>query len=273
MLGMGGYTVKAYDRLWEQVAGTTSPQQEERIKETRQAIPDDCRSVLDIGCGDGRITNALAATGADVVGVDLSLEALRYVQASKVLASVDALPFRNASFDIVLCTELLEHLPFTVYHKALSEVARVSRNYILVSVPDKQDLESSLVACPYCGCRFNADRHVRAFEPGHALDTLFVGFIPLLVRTVGLRRMYPARLVRLALKLAGAGTGFPAHAVCPQCGYATPDTKPDGSGHAPSVGMRLRLLRLVGKVVPKRTRGNWLLALYRRSRASGVDGQ
>jgi len=94
-------------------------------------IPKDVRSVLDVGCGDGRLTNRLTERTAGlplrVVGVDQSAEALQYVRTERRLANADALPFSDDEFDVVMATELIEHLPRRAYRRTLRELKRVSR--------------------------------------------------------------------------------------------------------------------------------------------------
>jgi SAM-dependent methyltransferase len=45
-----------YEWHWSKIGGSTTLQEELRINETLLIIPEDCSSILDIGCGDGRIT-------------------------------------------------------------------------------------------------------------------------------------------------------------------------------------------------------------------------
>lgn len=85
-------------------------------------------TVADIGCGDGRYVHMLAATGAQVVGVDLSTGMLAGVPAPKpalVTADAQALPFLDASFDDVLMMHMLYHAPDP--ELAVTEAARVLR--------------------------------------------------------------------------------------------------------------------------------------------------
>lgn len=66
------------------------------------------KRVLDLGCGGGQWVGALAKAGADAIGVDLSLEQLRYAASRTnggtglVHADGESLPFADESFDIVI---------------------------------------------------------------------------------------------------------------------------------------------------------------------------
>lgn len=78
---------------------------------------------MDVGCGDGAITNVLSEK-YDVIGIDFSRVALKHLssKASPVLGSADYLPFKDKTADIVLSSELLEHLPDEIFLKAISEI-------------------------------------------------------------------------------------------------------------------------------------------------------
>lgn len=80
------------------------------------------RRVLDVGCGGGILTDSMARKGANVLGIDLSAKALRVAQLHALEAqtprveycevSVEALAAEQpASFDVVTCMEMLEHVP------------------------------------------------------------------------------------------------------------------------------------------------------------------
>ena len=95
--------------------------------------------VLDLGCGDGYLANLIAEKNyCDVTCADVSEVALNIAKARglKVIkASIDEpLPFPENSFDYVIATEVLEHIIKT--ESALSEMARVSKKYLLVSIPN-----------------------------------------------------------------------------------------------------------------------------------------
>lgn len=97
-------------------------------------------TLLDVGCGEGYVLQHLRAAwpGLALQGVDGDRQALALARAANPgtpLWQGDAahLPFRDSSFDLVACLEVLEHLrePW----QALAELARVSRRYVLLSVP------------------------------------------------------------------------------------------------------------------------------------------
>jgi 2-polyprenyl-3-methyl-5-hydroxy-6-metoxy-1,4-benzoquinol methylase len=103
--------------------------------------------VLDVGCGEGHFTAALARMGAQPVGIDVAAEPLRRagerdrgLDLRKVPAG-GAWPLQDASFDVVWAGEVIEHVVDTAGW--LSEVRRVLRSggELLLSTPDHGRLE------------------------------------------------------------------------------------------------------------------------------------
>ena len=99
------------------------------------------RSILDAGCGEAFVLSMLLQARPDLevaVGIDFDSEALcRGHDLSPHIPLMQAdilrLPYPTDSFDVVVCTEVLEH--FKNPDAALSELCRVSRKYCLLSVP------------------------------------------------------------------------------------------------------------------------------------------
>lgn len=99
-------------------------------------------SILDVGCGEGFSLCKLSEykIGEKLEGIDYSKEA---ISTGKKLfpglllkqGNVYNLPYKDNAFDLILCTEILEHLENP--KKALQEILRVSKKYILVSVPNE----------------------------------------------------------------------------------------------------------------------------------------
>lgn len=88
-------------------------------------------SIMEVGVGDQVVgqylknNTPIAYTGVDIaddVGAD-------------VIAPVTQLPFEDNSFDVSCAFEVLEHLPFDQFQPALTELARVARTHVLLSLP------------------------------------------------------------------------------------------------------------------------------------------
>lgn len=80
------------------------------------------KRVLDIGCGGGILSDSMARKGAEVTGIDLSSKALKVAQLHALEAGTQNVSYREvsaealaqeqpASFDVVTCMEMLEHVP------------------------------------------------------------------------------------------------------------------------------------------------------------------
>jgi SAM-dependent methyltransferase len=104
-----------------------------------QAAPE---SVLDVGCGEGVLTEQWAQRLGDgrVVGTDLDDPKLAAEWAGRrrpnlqfQVMPVQSLTFADDTFDLVAATEVLEHLEHPA--AAVAEMARVARRWLLVSVP------------------------------------------------------------------------------------------------------------------------------------------
>jgi ubiquinone/menaquinone biosynthesis C-methylase UbiE len=89
------------------------------------------KKVLEIGIGNGFVTRYLRDKELNVTTLDIAHE-LRPDVAGAVLA----IPFKNGSFDVVTCCEVLEHLPYSEFPKALKEIHRVSRKHVVLSLTD-----------------------------------------------------------------------------------------------------------------------------------------
>ncbi|MBV7426959.1 MULTISPECIES: bifunctional 2-polyprenyl-6-hydroxyphenol methylase/3-demethylubiquinol 3-O-methyltransferase UbiG [unclassified Acidovorax] len=80
------------------------------------------KRVLDVGCGGGILADSMARKGAEVTGIDLASKALRVAQLHALEAQTTNILYREisvealakeqpASFDVVTCMEMLEHVP------------------------------------------------------------------------------------------------------------------------------------------------------------------
>ncbi|MEE4596105.1 class I SAM-dependent methyltransferase [Streptomyces sp. DSM 41524] len=93
------------------------------------------KTVLDVGCGIGRLSHWLAAEAEFVTGVDSSLRMVTRARGASSAANTafvcgraEALPFRSAAFDLALTTAVLQHVVSEdAYERACAEAVRVLR--------------------------------------------------------------------------------------------------------------------------------------------------
>jgi len=111
-----------------------------KLREVRRyldGLPPGAR-VLDAGCGEGVLVEEYASR-LRIEGVDL-----HYSSARVRTGALTALPVETASFDRILCLDVLEHLPFNDQLPALKELYRalVPGGELLLSVPNLAHLQS-----------------------------------------------------------------------------------------------------------------------------------
>ena len=99
--------------------------------------------ILDIGCGEGIVDNFLinnlSVNSSQIVGLDIESTCLKIARSINpgvkfYQGSIYKLPFQDRSFDLVLALEILEHLEYP--EKAIGELNRVSRDWVIISVPN-----------------------------------------------------------------------------------------------------------------------------------------
>ena len=128
-------------------------------------------NILDIGAGDGSLINALRKKGfKNVVGIDLEPK-----NESVIKGDASNLKFKSAEFDIVVLTEVIEHLNNEQIPKVLNEIFRVlhKNGKLIVTTPYKENFEQNMVCCPNCKNKFHRYGHEQLFNSESELVKLF----------------------------------------------------------------------------------------------------
>jgi 2-polyprenyl-3-methyl-5-hydroxy-6-metoxy-1,4-benzoquinol methylase len=122
-----------HESLWQEIPeGMRPPYMQARLDFLLEHVPTGAR-VLDVGCGEGWFTAALARAGREAVGIDVAQEPLRRAREREPGLDVRRVPaeggwpsLRDVSFDAVWAGEAIEHVADTAGW--LSEVRRVLRS-------------------------------------------------------------------------------------------------------------------------------------------------
>lgn len=135
-------------RAWRQLLFYQESRQDFRLVHFYRYIPDYLnKSILDVGCGMGGLITALRLQGAPkVIGLEFDfahcqitqLRGERYNFTHKIINGAgELLPFKDTSFDIITCFEVLEHAEDEA--KVLREIKRVlkRKGIALITIPNR----------------------------------------------------------------------------------------------------------------------------------------
>ncbi len=97
------------------------------------------KKAVDIGCGEGLLVEEFRKKGFDITGVDKT-----HCSESVERGNITGLRFEDSAYDIVLCLDVVEHLPFWKQRKAFGEIRRILKpgGVALVTLPNLAHLAS-----------------------------------------------------------------------------------------------------------------------------------
>lgn len=249
--------------LW--VAENIGEADMERVKLAANLIPADVKSILDVGCGGGIFINYLLNSHRHydrLCGIDRSNAALQHVKTEKRRAEINYLPFQDNEFQMVASLEVLEHLPLNRYSSSLNELTRVAEKYILISVPNCEDLKKSLVDCPSCRTKFHPDYHMRNYDCG-LVKRLFNEHRFQCINLCKIGMFFQYRFIpSCTFFKMFSSVPFPWFAICPMCGYSG---KLQLDKAKDDVVLKQSIFKKAAKKIwPRKTNQRWILALYKK---------
>ena len=163
--GDSGPAVLAHEEIWRELPAGAGHEPAVHDRVLRALEGKAAGRILDVGSGDGTFAARLAAQGAQVTGLDPAPTALARAQAAHpdirfvAPGAGGGLPFPDASFDVLTCVNVLQHVADT--QSLLSEAWRVltPHGLLAVAVPFHGRLRNLLVALS------SFERHHDPLEP------------------------------------------------------------------------------------------------------------
>jgi SAM-dependent methyltransferase len=145
--------------------------------------------ILDYGCGRGDLMNVLLERGRQVMGCDSSPDSLRTVTerfaGQPGFLGAFQTPPKLPAPDIITLVEVIEHLPPPAAKEFVASLSALLKpgGHLVITCPNKENLQASEVLCPECGCCFHAVQHLQSLAPedvaalgeGAGLRTVFAG--------------------------------------------------------------------------------------------------
>jgi len=195
-----------------------SKREQERISNLIDLILHKGDIALDAGTRDGFLAILLAEHFKTVIALDLQKPEINHQRILPIQGDVTNLGFQNNSFNLVLCAEVLEHIPAHLLSNACSELSRVTKEYLIIGVPYKQDLRAGQTTCSYCGKKNPPWGHINSFDE-FRLKELFPEFTPVKINLLGSKQIYTNFVSAFLMDLSGNPYGtYKQKEVCIHCG-------------------------------------------------------
>jgi hypothetical protein len=192
--------------------------EQERIRDLFRLMPMRGKTALDIGARDGYLSLRLAQRFENVTALDLEMPSIAHPAVTCVRGNAAQLEFADRSFDLVLCAEVLEHIPPAMLRKVCAELARVTRGHLLIGVPYDQDTRLGRTTCRSCGGKNPPYAHVNIFNELN-MEMLFPTLKPVKTVLVGKTQKRTNRLSALLNDWAGNPYGtYGQEEGCVHCG-------------------------------------------------------
>lgn len=149
------------------------------VRSVRRLIPEGA-NVLDYGCGPGHLLPHLLDAGFVVKGADIALETIGSavtVHGRKNFMGFDTISGllqKDEKFDVVFLLEVLEHLDDHWLEMTLTQARRLVKEggLLVVTTPNEERLEDSIVYCPVANVTFHRWQHMRSWTAAGLREAL-----------------------------------------------------------------------------------------------------
>jgi hypothetical protein len=238
--------------------------EQERIQSLLSLIPGKSHSALDVGARDGYVSVRLTEFFDAVTALDLEKPRIDHPAVACTEGDLRALPFADNSFDLVMCAEVLEHIPPQALGGACAELARVTSKHLVVGVPYKQDTRSGRTTCWSCGKTNPPWGHVNSFDET-LLGSLFDGLTWERKAFVGVNRVRTNFLSAFLMDFAGNPYGtYSQDEACIHCGQKLKGPPPRNVLQKVSTKLAFMINDVQSyAIVPQ---ANWIHVLFSKNR-------
>jgi len=138
----------------------------------KNSFPDK-KTVLDFGCGPGFLMEYLIEKDFQVAGLEFSKESLQIVN-QKLSGNpnfsgafeFDSLISQHLKFDIITLVEVIEHLNDFILNSTFMNIKKLLSDdgVLIITTPNNEDIEKSMVYCPNCDSIFHRWQHLRSWS-------------------------------------------------------------------------------------------------------------
>ena len=99
-------------------------------QQINQVIKIEPKNILEIGVGNKMVSNYLKEMGFKVTTCDFDTNVK-----PDIVADIRKIPLDSSSFELVMACEVLEHLPWNEVENAIAELARITNDFVIISIP------------------------------------------------------------------------------------------------------------------------------------------
>jgi ubiquinone/menaquinone biosynthesis C-methylase UbiE len=127
----------------------------------------DVEKILEVGPGGKLVTENLRLIGYDVTTCDFDIRIN-----PDIVSDIRSLPFEQQSFDCILVCQVLEHIPFDDFKKVVEDLAKITKRYVIVSLPQRSSGFEIVIKTPFIQSIFKK----RFFDLSLQFPIRFMGF-------------------------------------------------------------------------------------------------
>jgi SAM-dependent methyltransferase len=168
-------------KIWDYYQGEgvnnfddATPRLQYLFKKANKLANTDTPKILNIGYGSGWVENECVKNNWNVYSLDPSHdpENVNNKKINFVSGGIEKTAFLDNEFDIIFCSEVLEHLVNEDLANGVREIKRILKEdgLLIGTVPFKENLQENNVVCPKCGIKFHRWGHHQEFDKNKLQD-------------------------------------------------------------------------------------------------------